>query len=67
MTDRRTMLKYGLGALATLGAPAGVRAQQGALAPADRPLRIEPNPGDRDNYLRVGESDRFTLKFVKPR
>jgi predicted methyltransferase len=22
---------------------------------------------DRDKYLAIGESDRFTLKFVKPR
>jgi predicted TIM-barrel fold metal-dependent hydrolase len=60
MTDRRTMLKYGLGALATLGAPAGVRAQQGALAPADRPLRIEPNPG----YQRIACEEAWTTKEV---
>ena len=30
------------------------------------PPRLAGDAGDREKYLPIGESDRFTLKFVKP-
>jgi predicted TIM-barrel fold metal-dependent hydrolase len=59
MTDRRALLTYGFGALAALQTSArGLRAQEPALAPADRPIRIEPNPG----YQRIACEEAWTTK-----
>jgi hypothetical protein len=60
-TDRRTVLKYGLASLAAMQATgAGIRGQRAVSAPADEPIRIEPNPG----YQRIACEEAWTTKEV---
>ena len=59
MTDRRTLLKYGLASMAALQAGAA-RGQQAAKGPADEPIAIIPNPG----YQRIACEEAWTTKEV---
>jgi hypothetical protein len=57
-TDRRTLLKCGLASVAALQASGTGR--KALAAPADEPIRIDPNPG----YHRIACEEAWTTKEV---